>query len=114
MSIRLIDRDYRGDGSGGLLSAGGAEEILGEVLFRLTARRGAFPLMPELGSEMYRLRGVKPSQRQALAREYAARALAELEDVTVTDAAVTDRGDGLSIRVELVWQGEPLAVEWEG
>lgn len=114
MSIRLTDRDYRSDGSGGLLSADGAEAILGEVLFRLTARRGTFPLMPELGSEMYRLREVRPSQRQALAREYAARALAELEDVTVTDAAVTDRGDGLSVRVELIWQGEPLAVEWEG
>ena len=113
MSVKLIDRDYRGDGSGGLLTADGAEEILSEVLFRLTARRGAFPLLPELGSEMHRLRGAKPSERQALAREYAVDALADLEDVAVTDAEVTGRGDGLAVKVELTWQGEPLAVEWE-
>ena len=88
--------------------------VLAEVLFRLTARKGAFPLMPEFGSSMYLLRREKPSARQVLARQYAAEALESLDSVSVTDAEVIDMGDHLKIRVELVWQGQALAVELEG
>lgn len=114
MSIRLIDRDYRSDGAGGLKSGGSAEQVLDEVLFRLSARRGALPMLPELGSEMYRLRSLKPSARQTMAREYAVQALADLDEATVTDAQVTEGADGLRVTVDLQWQGESLRVEWEG
>lgn len=114
MSILLEHRDYAPDGAGSVASVSGGSALLSDVLFRLTARRGGFALLPEFGSRMHTLRNEKPSERPALARQYAAEALADMEDVTVTDASVTDSGERLTIRVELAWQGEPLAVELEG
>lgn len=114
MSILLENRDYVADGTGGVRSVKGAEAVLSEALFRLTARRGGFPPLPELGSRMYLLRSEKPSRRPALARQYAAEALAGMDEVTVADASVADLGDVLRVRVELTWEGQPLTVELEG
>lgn len=113
MSILLKNKDYAPDGGGSVTAVEGGEAILCDVLFRLNARRGCFPLMPEFGSRMYRLRGEKPSARTALARQYAVEALSDLEDVAVTDAAVSVNGDRLLIRVDLLWQGQALSVELE-
>ena len=113
MSILLEHRDYVSDGAGSVTSVSGGSAVLSDVLFRLTARRGGFALMPELGSRMYLLRTEKPSARTPLARQYAVEALADLEDISVTDASVTTDGSKLVIRVELLWQGQPLAVELE-
>ena len=57
MSILLKNKDYAPDGGGSVTAVEGGEAILCDVLFRLNARRGSFPLMPEFGSRMYRLRG---------------------------------------------------------
>ena len=106
--------DYVPDGQGSVLSARGGDAVICDVLFRLSARRGGFPLMPELGSHMHRLRWEKPSARTALARRYAVEALSGLKDVAVTDAAVSVAGDRLWVQVDLLWQGQPLTVELEG
>lgn len=114
MSLLLKNRDYTSNEQGSVTSVSGGEALLNEVLFRLSARRGAFPLMPELGSRLYLLRNEKPSDWGTLAGQYAAEALADLDGVTVTGAAVTAEGDRLNIRVTLTWQGEALTVELEG
>jgi len=106
--------DYVPDGQGSVLSAYGGEAVICDVLFRLSARRGGFPLMPELGSRMHRLRWEKPSARTALARRYAVEALHGLEGVTVTDATVSVVGDRLWVQVDLLWQGRSLTAELEG
>ena len=113
MSILLKDKDYAADGAGSVVSVTGADGVLNDVLFRLSARRGGFPLLPELGSRMYLLQREKPSRRGVLARQYAAEALADLTDVTVTDAVVTPMENGISVHVELAWRGDPLSVELE-
>lgn len=113
MSILLKGRDYVPNGEGSVVCAQGGDAVLCDVLFRLSVRRGSFPLQPELGSRMYRLRHERPSARTALARQYAVEALRELEEVAVTDADVSVSGDRLLIRVELLWQGQALAVELE-
>ena len=59
------------------------------------------------------LPSAKPSQRAALARQYAAEALADLTGVTVENARVTPTETGLNIRVDLIRQGEALSVELE-
>ena len=51
----------------GLSAAGGAEALPSAGAFRLTARRGQFPFLPELGSRLYQLGREKPSAREALA-----------------------------------------------
>ena len=76
---------------------------------KFTARRGAFPFLPELGSQLYRLPREKPSARQALAIQYAAQALEEETELTVTGAALKDRSDGLELTVFMNCSGQPLA-----
>ena len=83
MERKLTQGDYIPDGTGGLTSLSGGEEVLARVLYRLTARRGALPFLPELGSRLYQLGREKPSQRQALAAQYVAEALAEETELAV-------------------------------
>lgn len=113
MALLLKDRDYALDEGGRLRSAEGAQAVLGEVLFRLTARRGSFPFLPELGSDLHLLRGEKPGQWESLALQYAAQALEGLE-AEVTGVTASGDGDRLRLDFELVWRGLPLAAEWEG
>ena len=110
MSLLLQNRDYMPDGNGGVAVVQDGDELLGEVLFRLTARRGSFPFLPSLGSQMHLLRRVKPSNRENLALQYAVEALDGLTDVTVTGASVRQEGGALWVSVELLWQGTRLAV----
>ena len=65
MELQLENRDYVPDGHGGVTGLRGMEALLARTLFRLTARRGALPFLPELGSRLYQLSREKPSARQA-------------------------------------------------
>lgn len=112
MSLLMENKDYVKSG-GTVTGVSGGEGLINEVLFRLTAKRGSYPLMPGLGSRLYLLSREKPSDWQVLARQYAAEALAELSDLTVLKADVTQTGDHLWVTVELEWQGELLSVECE-
>lgn len=109
MGLLLADRDYTRDGNGGVTVVKGAENLLNEVLFRLTVRRGSFPFLPELGSRMNALRREKPSAWDTLVRQFAVEALAGLEGVTVTGAAARRERDALWVTVDLLWQGEALS-----
>ena len=110
MSLLLQDRDYANDGNGGVAVIQDGDELLGEVLFRLTARRDSFPFLPLLGSRLDLLRRVKPSERESLVLQYAVEALEGLTEVTVTGASVRQEGGALWVSVELLWQGTRLAV----
>ena len=110
MGLLLKERDYAADGNGGVTVARDGEALVNEALFRLTARRGSFPFLPELGSRMGQLRRERPSAWESLARQFAVEALAGLEDVTVTGAAVRRERDALMVDVELLWQGTALSV----
>lgn len=57
MTALLRNGDYCPDGMGGFRQAWGGEEVLERVLFQLTARRGSFPLLPQVGSRIYLLDG---------------------------------------------------------
>ena len=110
MELWLRDGDYVRDGGGGLVRLEGAEALLQRVLFRLCARRGGFPPLPELGSELYRLSGQPKSGRLSAARQYVAQAL-RAEDVTVEDVTLSDGGSGrTAVEVRLLYEGERLAL----
>lgn len=103
----LHNGDYVPDGGGGLRSVSGGEEALARALFCLTARRGALPFLPGLGSRLFELSREKPSARQALAEQYVAEALGE-EDVSVQSVELQQQGEGGLLRVKLLWRGETL------
>ena len=109
MTALLRNGDYCPDGMGGFRQAWGGEEVLERVLFQLTARRGSFPLLPQVGSRLYLLGREKPAARGTVGAGYAAEALAEVPDLQVT-GATWDEG-GQRLHVELKWKGAPLTAE---
>ena len=111
MELRLEQGDYVPNGAGGFQRLEGAEALLQRVLFRLTARRGQFPFLPELGSRLYLVLREKPAARQALAEQYVAEALAGESGLRVTEVSLTQEGDRGLLTVRLDWQGEALAVQ---
>lgn len=90
--LKIRDGDYRRWG-GGLETVDGAEALLQRVMFRLTARRGAFPFRESLGSRLWQLGRVPAPQRKAAAMQYAAEALRD-EALTVEDVALQELPDG--------------------
>ena len=114
MELKLEQGDYVPNGAGGFETLDGAQALLARVLFRLTARRGQFPFLPEMGSRLYLLGRERPSAREALALQYVTEALAQEEGLAVTDAVLTQDGSGrAALRAELEWRGMPLAVQVE-
>lgn len=111
MEWKLVNGDYVPDGMGGLTALSGGEEVLARVLYRLTARRGALPFLPGLGSRLYQLGREKPSARQALAAQYVAEALREEPDLTVREVELAQQGETGWVAVHLDWQGEKLTVQ---
>ena len=110
MEAKLFNGDYIPDGLGGVVRCEGADALLQRVLFRLTARRGQFPLLPRLGSRLYLLGREPAAQRSAAAMQYAAEALAD-EDVSVTDVTLSPAGEGrVQLTVLLEHRGEGLSV----
>lgn len=109
MELKLKNGDYIPDGRGGIERAQGAQAVLARVLFRLTARRGALPFLPGLGSQLRLVMREKPSARLAAAKQYVAQALEE-EQVQITDVALTQQENGAELTVFLLWQGEELSV----
>ena len=111
MGLCLRDGDYVPDGRGGLRRAEGREALLERALFRLTARRGTFPFLPELGSRLWQLGQVSADGRQSAAEQYVAEALAGEAGLSVEEVTVTERGGGRTdVTAELTWQGEPMSV----
>lgn len=110
MERKIVNGDYIPDGAGGLKTLGGAEEVLARVLFRLTARRGALPFLPHLGSRLYQLTRERPSLWQGLAERYVREALEEETELQVSGVEVNRKEHGAELTVQLNWQGEALSV----
>lgn len=114
MALGLRNGDYVPDGAGGLRRVSGQEALLQRVLFRLTARRGAFPFWETLGSRLWQLGRVPAGQRQGAAEQYVAEALAEEPGLTVENVELTAKGDGaVLLRTELSRSGVDLPVTME-
>ena len=112
MELKLEQGDSVPDSAGGLESLTGAQALLARVLFRLTARRGQFPFLPELGSRLYQLGRERPSAREAMALQYVAEALAPEADLAVLSAQLEEEPDGRArLYVQMEWRGTPLAVQ---
>lgn len=116
MELKIRNGDYVPDGAGGLQRVSGKGELLQRVLFRLTARRGAFALVPTLGSRLYLLGHEKPGNRQAAAKKYVAEALNGEAGIAVEEVLLAYGSQISGLRVRLRCEGEALelAVPMEG
>lgn len=110
MELKLENGDYCPDGLGGMTGLTGTDELLQRVHFRLVGRRGAFPLMPTMGSQLYRVMREKPSARQSAAEAYVREALEEEAGLSVEDVILEYDGGICYVTVELSYDGESLSV----
>jgi len=110
MTMILKDGDYRPDGGGAFRSVSGTDELLHWLLFQLTARRGAFPFLPKLGSRLYRLPQEKASQRAALAKQYVEEALAEEPGLEIEAVLWNEEKGELTLYAS--WGEERLRLAW--
>lgn len=111
MTNLLRDGDYVPDGFGGFVRLQAEQAVLQQALFRLNCRRGRFPFLPTLGSELHTLCREKSAQRSALAKQYCIQALQGLPvQVERVELTQTD-GDSLALSVWLRWMDETLSLE---
>ena len=111
MELKLKNGDYIPDGAGGFVRCTGPEALLSEALFRLNCRRGAFPLMPGLGSRLHELTREKPGAIRSAARQWAIEALQDMP-MTVTDVTVRIIGhDLMELLVQLDAAGQRTTLE---
>jgi len=106
--LKMQNGDYVPSGNT-LETAEGAEAMLQRVLFRLTARRDAFPFGESLGSRLWQLGAAAPAGRPAAAGQYVAEALAE-EDVEVAGVTLSETEGGAALQVSLTYRGEDYTV----
>jgi len=105
--LKIKDGDYVSDGVGGAVHVKGRDALLQRVLFKLTARRGGFPFLENLGSTLHALGNVPVSQRQSAAATAVVQALADEEDLQVEQVELD--GDRLTVRLKN--KGEELDVQ---
>ena len=114
MEQKLRNGDYVPDGVGGLARVEGREALLQRVLFKLTARRGQFPFLEDLGSRLWLLGQTPAARRQTAAEQYVAEALAD-EPGLMVEAVTLEPGTegGGYLTAALAWNGEALSVTVE-
>lgn len=111
MELKIKDGDYVKDGAGGLTRVDGGEKLLQRVLFLLTAHRGCFPFLPDLGSRLYLLGQTAPAKRQSAAQQYVAEALLNEADLTVKTVTLQSGEAGAGeLAVSLNYGGTDLSV----
>lgn len=107
MELKLVEGQYS---FGRLLrpeTVEGAEELKQRVRMRLSARRGAFLPRPGYGSRLHLLGQVKPSEREAAARQFVLEALAEEKELELDGLELIEGEPGQArLYLHLIYQGK--------
>ncbi|SDN83000.1 hypothetical protein [Acetanaerobacterium elongatum] len=94
MDTLIQNGDFALDDRGFLKTVQATDELLQQALLRLTARKGAFALDKELGSELYKLRGGNRQRLNDVARGYVKQALLPISGLTVEDVQCAYTAEG--------------------
>lgn len=114
MELKLFEGDYVPDGYGGFETVSGAEEVLQRALCKLSARRGALPLLPDYGSRLYKLMRSPASERNAAALSYVTEALSNEAGLSVKDIeSAFDADDRIMLGVKLEYLAEEYGLTLE-
>ena len=87
------------------------ETLLQRALIRLTVRRGSFPFLPDLGSDLWRLRRTRRSERASLAESYVAQALYKEEEMSVQEISLREDEERLWAAVTLTIHEQTVRLE---
>ena len=110
MELKLTDGNYSARLGGGFVSVSGADELAQRVEMKLRARRGGFPLMPNFGSRLYSLSTVKPSDREAAARQFVAEALSDEPGLTLEELNISFNNDTMLLDMQFSYSDDTLSV----
>lgn len=110
MELKLTDGYYLPRLGGGFVCVSGANELAQRVEMKLRARRGGFPLMPDFGSRLYSLHSIKPSQRDAAARQFIAEALDNEPGLTLEDLKISYLNDTILLDLQFSYSDDSLSV----
>lgn len=110
MELKVTGGNYSAAEKGGLCTVSGQEETIQRIMMRLGARRGGFLPMPDFGSRLHSLLGMKAGDRAAAARQFVHEAL-EDEDALITGVQCDLEGDGLTVEVWLDISGQDAQVK---
>lgn len=97
MALKLTDGDYVIGSDKSLTELSALSTLAQRVMLKLKIRRGAFIPLPNYGSRLHLVSGVKPSARQTAARQYVLEALSDEPQLTVEALEVSDGQDGTLI-----------------
>lgn len=113
MDTLLINGDHATNSRGIPIAVTGEREVIQRALLRLAIKKGSFACDPELGSELYKLRGSRSAGDLArTAQSYVQEALLPMTDVTVTGVELEQSGaDGLRLSVSLATQDNQYQLE---
>lgn len=112
MEIKLSNGRYVASQFGGLETVRGDEELAQRIVMKLASRRGGFAPMPDFGSRLYLLTGIKPSERELAARQYIIEALSDEQGLTLTSLELgraDDEGE-ISITAQFTYDNDTLTV----
>ena len=112
MELKMRGGDYVKNVYHDLECVSGTEEAAQRIMMKLKGRRGGFALLPEYGSRLYALGGMRSGQRESMARLYIAEAL-EGEGAILEDMQLRDEGDSLVMELSLRLGGETISITTE-
>lgn len=110
MELELKNGNYMPRQGGGFSTVDGQQETIQRIMMRLQAHRGGFYPLPDFGSRLYTLIGMKRSDRHAAARQFVYEALEkEKAEILQVECSELD-GDVLQVKVWLDISGERVAL----
>lgn len=110
MELKLTDGNYLPRLGGGFVSVSGIDELAQRVEMKLKARRGGFPLMPDFGSRLYSLPSIKPSRRDAAARQFVAEALSDEPGLSLEELNISFKNDTMLLDLQFSYSDNTLSV----
>lgn len=110
MELKIVDGDYTKDSFHDIASADGSEEVAERIMAKLVARRGGFAILPDFGSQLYKLSMVKTSERLSYAKQYIAEALSD-ENIEIDEITVSEADETIVVGLSLTYNGESITLE---
>lgn len=108
MELEVKNGNYVPLEKGGISTVDGYRENIQRIMMRLQARRGGFYPLPDFGSRLYTLLGMKSGDRHGAARQFVYEAL-EQENCEILQVQCSDLGaDSLLVKVWLDISGQQV------
>jgi len=108
LELEVINGNYRLCDRGDLATVEGQQETIQRIMMRLQARRGGFYPMPDFGSRLYTLLGMKAGDRHGAARQFVYEAL-EKENCRILQVQCSEPdADSLLVKVWLDISGQQV------